>query len=193
VTQIARQWRPCADIIARLVSPNGHVFKSLLQLADGNRARGTRAFRSADGEIGCLEPDCIPNFNRLLVRQDWPWFYAFDLIEINGRDLRALPLIERKERLREVMPTVECRLLFLDSIVERGCDLYRAACERDLDADPLVAFTQATSLHEALSRRGVQHELVALSGERHVLSVKGKQQGFAAVSAFLAKRGLPSH
>jgi len=31
------------------------------------------------------------------------------------------------------MPAVECRVLFLDSITERGCDLFRAACERDLE------------------------------------------------------------
>jgi hypothetical protein len=31
------------------------------------------------------------------------------------------------------MPTVECRVLFLDSIAERGCDLFRVACERDLE------------------------------------------------------------
>jgi bifunctional non-homologous end joining protein LigD len=42
-------------------------------------------------------------------------------------------LTERKHRLRAIMPTVECRLLYLDSIAERGTDLYRAACKRDLD------------------------------------------------------------
>ena len=30
-------------------------------------------------------------------------------------------------------PAVECRVLFLDSIAERGRDLFRAACERDLE------------------------------------------------------------
>ena len=31
------------------------------------------------------------------------------------------------------MPKVESRVLFLDSIAERGCDLFRVACERDLE------------------------------------------------------------
>lgn len=86
-----------------------------------------------DGEICCLEPDGSTNFKALLFRRDWPWFYAFDVLEINGRDLRALPLIERKERLRDIMPAIECRVLFLDSIAQRGCDLFRAVCERDLE------------------------------------------------------------
>jgi integrase len=31
------------------------------------------------------------------------------------------------------MPTIECRVLYLDHIAERGCDLFRVACERDLE------------------------------------------------------------
>ena len=59
-------------------------------------------------------------------------FYAFDLLMLNGRDVRALPLVERKHRLAALMPSVECRMLFLDSIAERGVDLFRLACDRDL-------------------------------------------------------------
>lgn len=47
--------------------------------------------------------------------------------------MTGLPLEERKESLRRIMPTVECRLLYLDSIAERGIDPYRVACERDLE------------------------------------------------------------
>lgn len=73
------------------------------------------------------------NFYDLLFRREWPFFYAFDVLEVNGSDVRALPLTERKARLRRIMPTVESRVLFLDSIAQRGCDLFRVACERDLE------------------------------------------------------------
>lgn len=86
-----------------------------------------------DGEICCLDPTARTNFNRLLFRREWPYFYAFDLLMLNGRDLRALPLTERKRRLAAIMPKVKCRVLFLDSIAERGCDLFRVACEHDLE------------------------------------------------------------
>jgi hypothetical protein len=46
---------------------------------------------------------------------------------VDGEDVCALPLIERKRRLRRIMPKVDTRLLCLDSIAERGRDLYRAA------------------------------------------------------------------
>jgi ATP-dependent DNA ligase len=42
-------------------------------------------------------------------------------------------LLERKRRLLRIMPTVECRLLYLDLLHERGGDLFRVACERDLE------------------------------------------------------------
>jgi len=55
------------------------------------------------------------------------------VLAIDGEDLTGRPLTERKRRLRAIMPIVECRLLYLDSIAERGTDLYRAACQRDLE------------------------------------------------------------
>ncbi len=86
-----------------------------------------------DGEICCLAPDGRSNFKHLLFRREWPHFYAFDLLEVDGEDLRMQPLLERKRRLQTIMPTVESRLLYLDHIPQRGRDLYRVACERDLE------------------------------------------------------------
>ena len=64
---------------------------------------------------------------------EWPFFYAFDVLSIDGEDLTGLPLLQRKRRLLRIMPTVECRLLCLDHLEQRGCDLFRATCERDLE------------------------------------------------------------
>jgi bifunctional non-homologous end joining protein LigD len=116
-----------------LVSRNGHVFKSWPQLAE-ELAHAVRC-RSAmlDGEICCLEPDGRTHFNKLLFRREWPYFYAFDLLMLDGKDLRGLPLLERKRRLLAIMPAVECRALYLDHLAARGRDLFRVACERDLE------------------------------------------------------------
>ena len=82
-----------------------HVFKSGPQLAE-EIAHAIRAGPAIlDGEICFLEPDGRTHFNKLLFRE-WPHLYAFDVLEINGRDLRALPLIERKTRLHRIMPRV---------------------------------------------------------------------------------------
>ena len=72
-------------------------------------------------------------FRRLMFRRDWPFFYAFDVLSIESRDVRGLSLLARKRLLRSVMPRVESRLRYLDAVKERGTDLYRVACERDLE------------------------------------------------------------
>jgi len=116
-----------------LVSRNGHTFKHWPQLAE-EIAHAVRAHSCVlDGEICCLDVDGRSNFKKLLFRRDWPHFYAFDVLSIDGEDLTVLPLLERKRRLLRIMPTIETRLLYLDLIEQRGCDLFRVACERDLE------------------------------------------------------------
>jgi bifunctional non-homologous end joining protein LigD len=117
----------------QLVSRNGTVFKSWQQLAE-EIAHAVRVNDAIlDGEICCLDPDGRSNFNNLLFRREWPYLYAFDLLRVDGRDLRGLPLLERKRELLGNMPKIDCRVLYLDHIAERGCDLFRAACERDIE------------------------------------------------------------
>ena len=43
------------------------------------------------------------------------------------------PLLERKRQLRAIMPKIDSRVLYSDHIAERGRDLFRAACSRDLE------------------------------------------------------------
>jgi ATP-dependent DNA ligase len=42
-------------------------------------------------------------FKELLYRRGNPFFYAFDLLWLNGRDLRQLPVLERKRMLRRLI------------------------------------------------------------------------------------------
>jgi bifunctional non-homologous end joining protein LigD len=70
-----------------------------------------------DGEIAALNERGVPSFELLqrrinvadassvatLARHHPVVFYAFDLLYLDGRDLRGLPLIERKRLLKEVL------------------------------------------------------------------------------------------
>src|SRR5690242_7735714 len=97
-------------------------------------AHAVRARRAIlDGNICCRHPDGRSNFRNLMFRREWPHFYAFDVLMVDGRDLRGLPLLQRKAHLVDVLPRIECRLLDLDHVVGRGRDLYAAAWERDLE------------------------------------------------------------
>ena len=67
------------------------------------------------------------------VRREWPYFLAFDVLFIDGEDLRHLPLMQRKRRLARIMPRIESRLMLLKPIPACGKRLYDLACERDLE------------------------------------------------------------
>jgi bifunctional non-homologous end joining protein LigD len=128
-------FRALADIEGRrcvLVSRNGHEFKSWPQLADDIAGRVRCRSAVLDGE-SCLDADGHSNFYRLLFRRDLPYFYAFDLLALNGDDLRSLALLERKQQLRRIVPCADSRLLYVEYVEHRGVDLFRVACERDLD------------------------------------------------------------
>lgn len=103
----------------RLVSRNGNAFKSFPSLCEG-LARDLNGHRCIlDGEIVFLDSEGKPRFVDLLFRRAEPAFYAFDILwdeharsdddeEMrrfrNGENTRYLPLIDRKLRLRRVVP-----------------------------------------------------------------------------------------
>jgi bifunctional non-homologous end joining protein LigD len=86
-----------------------------------------------DGEVVCLDEDGRSDFKKPLFRREWPFFFAFDLFELDGRDLRQLPLIERRIRLKRIMPKVESRVRYVGHIEGKGSEFFRLACEHDLE------------------------------------------------------------
>jgi bifunctional non-homologous end joining protein LigD len=87
-----------------------------------------------DGEIVCLDGDGYRQFNQLLYRREEPAFYVFDLLWLNGHDLRQLPLIERKRQLHKLIAKSQCdRVIYAQHIARRGTALYQEICDRDLE------------------------------------------------------------
>lgn len=86
-----------------------------------------------DGEVVILDAEGRPSFSKLQKRGmlssplevrraavELPaTFYTFDLLALEGLDLRALPLVKRKEFLREVMPKLG-PVRLLDHIERQG-------------------------------------------------------------------------
>jgi bifunctional non-homologous end joining protein LigD len=60
-------------------------------------------------------------------------FYAFDLLNVNGRDLRQLPSLERKRILRRIIPPQPAHVVYVDHIETRGVELFRLVCALDLE------------------------------------------------------------
>ena len=86
-----------------LVLRNGNTFRNFKHLAEwiGGNLRVENAV--LDGEIACVDDSGRSVFNDLLFRRRECVFFAFDLLFLNGEDLRGLPLIERKARLKKLL------------------------------------------------------------------------------------------
>ncbi len=60
-------------------------------------------------------------------------YYIFDLLELDGEDLRELPLGERKARLKELLKGASGPLSFSDHIDGSGDEVYAHACKIRLE------------------------------------------------------------
>ena len=116
-----------------LVSRNLKQFKSFESL---KKSLGELPVQSAilDGEIVCLDAEGVSQFNELFSRRGKPVLYAFDLLWLDGEDLRGSPLIERKQRLRELVRRSGCeRLIYAQHIDTQGTGFFEEICARDLE------------------------------------------------------------
>ena len=92
-----------------------------------------------DGEIVAYGSDGNPEFAALQAilkrghgsqRKDTPLsYFAFDLLELEGEDLRSLPNIERKERLEALLRLAEPPVHVADHVIGAGESLYEAMCK----------------------------------------------------------------
>ncbi|HZT29453.1 MAG TPA: RNA ligase family protein [Bryobacteraceae bacterium] len=164
----------------RLVSRNGNIFKSFPGLATSLAAAVGQHEAILDGEIVALDGSGRAQFYPLLHRRADPYFYAFDCLWLDGRDLRCLPLVKRKAILRRLVPRQPSRLLYVDHIDGRGVDLFREICRQDLEGivakqrdgvyDPKAPtwikiknpdYSQAAGRHEFFDRRRVARPIPA--------------------------------
>ncbi|MCW1429962.1 DNA ligase D [Novosphingobium sp. JCM 18896] len=94
-----------------------------------------------DGEITAPGKDGNPSFSALQAElkrghgsQKSPLdFHAFDLLSLNGEDLKALPQIERKERLEALLADAQPPIRVADHVVGAGETLYAAMCEAGME------------------------------------------------------------
>jgi bifunctional non-homologous end joining protein LigD len=86
-----------------------------------------------DGEIACLDKTGKSQFKRRMYRRGEAYFYAFDILGLDGQDLRPLPLHARKQKLKRLVPAQPSALLYVDHIEQHGERLFHLACREDLE------------------------------------------------------------
>jgi len=86
-----------------------------------------------DGEVVALNRQGKPVFRDLLRGAGYVAFAAFDLLWLDGADLRPLPLAERKRALGDLLPKDTGPLYKVLTLEEDGRALFSAARKMDLE------------------------------------------------------------
>jgi bifunctional non-homologous end joining protein LigD len=116
----------------QLVSRKSITYKSFPTL--GKALAGLRVKNAIlDGEIVCLDKFGRSVFRDLMrrKRQDVV-FYAFDILWLDGQDLRSLGLMERKRILRRAIHGHD-RILSAAHVERRGVGLFEVVCQKDCE------------------------------------------------------------
>ena len=88
-----------------------------------------------DGEAVICDDNGVSSFDHIRYRRNDGdvFLYAFDLIELNGDDLRRNPLDVRKATLRSVLTRVGHGIQWNEHIEGDGATIFRHACKLGLE------------------------------------------------------------
>jgi bifunctional non-homologous end joining protein LigD len=128
-------WRCTAYVeegSCELVSRNGNAYKSFARLT---KEMAGLPVKNAiiDSEVVCLDGEGKSVFLDLMRRRKAEAIlYCFDLLWLDGEDLRSLSLLERKGRLQRLVRG-HAGLLYAEHIEAKGVALFQAICAKDLE------------------------------------------------------------
>jgi bifunctional non-homologous end joining protein LigD len=157
--------------VATFGSKRGNVLTRFRLLAEAIHAQLGVRNAILDGEVVALDDEGRQDFGLLLRSEGRLHYAAFDLLWLNGRDLRALPLVKRQQRLARLIRKATSILSRVLVVEEDGRALFQAVQRLDLEgivakrkADPYSpdvnwlkiknpAYTQAEGRWELFQKR----------------------------------------
>lgn len=91
-----------------------------------------------DGEVVALDKEGKSNFqglqNSLKSKKDLGLtYYIFDLMYLDGKDLRSLPLMERKKLLKEVLKGAPKNIVYSEHFDTDPKEFFQVSCEHQLE------------------------------------------------------------
>ena len=117
----------------RFISRNGNFLTRCDELGDQLAAVLHVDDAVLDGEVIAADATGRPQFYDLLRRTRAPAYVAFDILWLNGADLRSLPLDERRRTLQGILPRGSAIVSEALSVTGRGCELFDLMCANDLE------------------------------------------------------------
>lgn len=123
-----------------------------------------------DGELCAVGPDGVPMFSHLQAamdegRTDQLILFVFDLLHLDGDSLAALPLMERKERLRGLLVGDLAGLRFSDHVLGDGPRFREHACRLGVEG----VVSKRTDRAYAPGDRGIWVKSKCLNREEFVV------------------------
>ncbi len=123
----------------RLITRNGHDFtnrfrtiaSSLLDLA-GGRAMVLDGEMTVTDESGKTDFQALQNFMKKTQAQNLTYI-IFDLLALDGNDLREQPLIQRKNALFDLMKDTPKNLYYSRHVAGNGKESFKAACKLGME------------------------------------------------------------
>jgi len=163
-----------------LYSRNGiPLHQKFPPIVDSLRKFGFEAI--LDGEIVVVDDQGQPDFQKL---QDYQksgsghlLYYAFDLLYFQGHDLTNLPLLRRKELLKEILPSAP-NIKFSDHVGKDGVLFFRVVKEKGLEG---IIAKHAQSVYRMGTR------------SRQWLKVKTHLTQEGVIAGFTEPRGSRKH
>jgi len=184
----------------RLVSRNGnnmdrqypeltilpHHIKAKTAILDGEIAvldpRGLPSFELLQSRINVSDASAVANLSRHLPAV----IFLFDLLYLNGRDLRGEPLIERKRLLKEILQPTDV-IRYSEHFPGAGAELLEAAKLQGLEG---IIAKRASSFYE--SRRAGDWIKFKLSTTAEFVlcgMIKGEREPFGALALGIYDHG----
>jgi len=117
----------------RFVSRNGNLLSRFDALCELVAAELDVDNAILDGEVIAADETGRPQFYDLIRRTRPPAYVPFDILWLNDTDLRALPLIERRRRLKTILPAGSRAISETLSVLGRGSELFELICANDLE------------------------------------------------------------
>jgi bifunctional non-homologous end joining protein LigD len=117
----------------RLISRNNNIMTRFDALADQVAAALEVDDAIIDGEIIAVDETGRPVFMDLVRGTRVPAYVAFDVVWLNGADLRSLPLHERRLLLQEILPKGSPIVSEALAVEGRGRELFQLMCKNDLE------------------------------------------------------------
>ncbi|MDD5674583.1 MAG: non-homologous end-joining DNA ligase [Chitinivibrionales bacterium] len=133
-----------------------------------------------DGEVVAVNNKGLPDFQML---QDYEKsglgrliYYVFDILYYQGRNLKELPLIERKELLKKILPSLG-NIKFADHVWKEGVAFFNAATRKGLEG---IVAKDSKSIY----REGIRSP--------HWLKIKKQMTQDCVIAGFTAPKGSRS-